>query len=374
MSVECKSIECCIAYDKFLGDLSGFSFVGGDYPGGALNGNPESTFVIDCPEGIVCETGTYPKVVTIPENTVQSPYPPDNDGGPIYLRVPCCDGSVVTRVLPGSTSGAEVNATLAVMLSECSQTCAENNVNTAAVETTYSSSEQDVTCGGLLFQSAPGGLLVLNADKTATLPAGTHTSTLSQADADAQATAYIASQLQTYYDAGGACGYWNTAQQKCPPDGPTAAALTFFSAVSQAQADQDALDSLPECACNADIDALTWSKTSGSGTASGSGADISWSCASNGVVLTSSTWDSTPAGVTCTFNATYTTTGTTRLQLGRSGGAAGSLYDSGLQGAGTYDISETIIIPSSVNQLLFLTVTAGGGGTSSIGTARIGPP
>jgi hypothetical protein len=378
MSIVCKKIECCLATDIALGDLSGFSLVGGDFPGGNIAGNPESTFIVECPEGIVCEPGVYPYPVTIPKDTIIYPYgPPPPDGGPVYLRLPCGD-SVITRTLQGPVSDEQIAATLAEMLAQCGQAAANltRPVNTAGVATLYSSSEiNPIQCEGKLFSAAPGGLLVLNADKTAKLPAGTHTDYISQETVDAEAEAYVVTQIAKFKDAGGQCGYWNTEQQKCPPDGDVAAANTFFSAVSQAQADQDALDSLPECACNSTVEALTWGGYGGGGTVTGSGQNLVFNVTNSGGSLTSSAFDSNPAGFNCTLTGSFTVTDPatgTRLQLANSVG--GTIYDSGIIGAGTYNVSQAIFVASSASQTFFMTVTAGGSPSRSIvGTLTIGP-
>lgn len=347
MSTTCEKIACCLATDITLGDLSGFSLVGGDFPGGSIAGNAESTFLVECPEGLVCEEGVYPYTVVLPKNTVQYPYGPDGGDGPIYLRVPC-GSTFIVRVVPASTSSEDVLATLAEMITECGQTTADNTrpPNTASVATLYSNAEiSPVLCDGLKFSASPGGLLVFdNTAKTARLPAGVLTSYDGQEAADNKATQYVSTRIAAFKAGGGQCGYWNTAQQKCPPDGATAAANTFFSAVSQAQADQDALDSLAECACNATIDALTWSLTGG-GVGSGSGANASVSVpapAFSGGISSSSYNPGTATN--CSLRVVGSITGPSGIiQVSCSQIPGNQFYETA---AGSYDVTIPVTLPA----------------------------
>jgi hypothetical protein len=372
---DCTQLECCFGNDLLLGDLAGFSIVGGDYPGGSINGNPESTFIVDCPPGQTCAPGEYPKLVTIPKNTVINPYPPYT-GEPIIIHQPCATSGGTTRYLPAGSTLAQINAAIADALLLCAKAIAEEPTpgGWTVIQQTYTNDEVDpVECDeDKKFSSDPGGILDWDdSTKLASFPKDRVVSLVSKADANNLADGYIADQIAKFLAGGGSCGYWNTAQQKCPPDGPIAAANTFFSAVSQAQADQDALDSLAECACDANIDALTWTPA-GSGTASGSGAEITWDCSAAGVALTSSAWDSTPTGVTCQLSGSFTVTGAVSLGLARSGGGYESLWG-GVYAPGTHNISQVIVIPSSILQLLFLTVNAGGAGNACSGYMRVGP-
>lgn len=266
----CDTAECC-SRDLYLGDFYGFSLVGGDYPGGVILGNPESSFIVECPEGISCEAGTYPVPYTYPENSTVT-YPPPGDGGPIILRVPCPPGNDIVRELPSDSTQAEINAALNQMFRQCGQATADRVVNTATIAETFTSQAIDpVMCDGLLFSAAPGGLLQFNdATKIASLPSGTHVNYTSQESVDAEAAAYVATVIQTFKDNGGQCGYWNTEQTVvCQDDTEqTTPAFTYFSAVSQAAADQlaaDAAEALCPQGCTAAFDSLVWSVSSDSG-------------------------------------------------------------------------------------------------------------
>lgn len=210
---DCRTKACCQVSNKILGDLSGFSLVGGDFPGGSINGNEESSFIVECPEGISCEPGTYPKTVIIDKNTNIAPYDPPPDDGPIVLVVPCGDGTEITQTFPAGTSQTDLNAAYYEMFRQCGESMAKQRVNTATPATLYSNSETGVSCNGLAFSAAPGGMLLWDdANKVATLPGGCFTSYTSQAAADALATAYISTQVAAALSNGVQCGYWNTEQ------------------------------------------------------------------------------------------------------------------------------------------------------------------
>jgi hypothetical protein len=279
MATTCDKIECCQTQPA-LGDFGGFSIVGGDFPGGEVQGNLESSFIITCPEGVICAEGQYPLIVDIPAGTIVQPYANIPNGLPIVIQVPC-GTETLTTTLPATATNAEINEATNELLAQAAQ-CEAEIIGTSPPYSAGSSSATSftndainpVTCDGLKFQTNPGGAIDWNdTTKIASLASGIFTGT-TQAEADTEAQTLVSTVVSAYKAGGGLCGYWNTEQQKCPPSGPTAAVNTFFSAVSQAQADQDALDSLADCSCDPVMDALTWG-LSGSATGSGTGANAS---------------------------------------------------------------------------------------------------
>jgi hypothetical protein len=371
---DCSSVDCCIATTPELGDFSGFSLVGGDYPGGSITGNPESTFIVDCPEGTNCEAGRYPYPVTIPEDTLQCLYCDGDPDEPILLSVPCGD-TVLTDELPAGSTQIEINRAIFDLFRECGSLLTGGEPpNTAVIDTQFCNQEIDpVECDGLKFSSNPGGLLVWNSTtRYAKLPAGTHCSFEYEnvEEADLAAQSYVTAQVAKFKSEGGQCGYWNTEQQRCPPDGPTAAANTFFSAVSQEQADQDAIDSLPNCYCNSTIEALgawTVTKTGGGGTVTGSGSagDLTMSATNAG-----GDGDSPPITTPPDFSCVATVTVTALT------GSAGWELFIGSSSVGSGSTSQIIPVTFSfagTNDITLRLLAGGGAGNSISVDLYIGP-
>ena len=105
LSVECKTRIC--------EDISGVP------PGGDLtiynlqdaiffNGTALS-FLVECPDGYVCASGTFPQVFTYPPGTFVFPKPNTPNGNPIVLSMKGCS-SQVTIVLAAGSSAAAQNA------------------------------------------------------------------------------------------------------------------------------------------------------------------------------------------------------------------------------------------------------------------------
>lgn len=105
LSVECKTRIC--------EDISGVP------PGGDLtiynlqdaiffNGTALS-FLVECPDGYVCPSGTFPQVFTYPPGTFVFPKPNTPNGNPIVLSMKGCS-SQVTIVLAAGSSAAAQNA------------------------------------------------------------------------------------------------------------------------------------------------------------------------------------------------------------------------------------------------------------------------
>jgi len=381
MATDCRSKDCCQVSDKILGDLSGFSLVGGDFPGGLINGNPESSFLVECPEGVSCEPGTYPVTVIIPKNTNVSPYPPPPDGGPITVTVPCADGTEISQTFPAGTSQTVINTAYFTLFKQCGQALADVLVNTATHATLYTSSEQDVTCNELKFSAAPGGLLLWDdTTKLATLPAGSFSSYTSQAEADAMADAYIEDRVATALDGGVQCGYWNTEQTVTCNYGPdeTVAANTYFSADSQAAADQLAIDAAEAACpqgCSAVVDAWTWGAPSGGLVASGSGASATFSAPTVPAGTMGTNPFNSTGGISCTLNLNFTVVGTAGVLVTINQNVGGQLYNSGLiTTAGPVVVSIPVNISSHATQIITIAVSLNSGATVTGGTFLMGPP
>jgi hypothetical protein len=281
----CHKLQC-ECRSSTGGIFAGFSLVGGDYPGGSIIGNPESSFIVDCPPGVICAEGQYPVVVRIGEDEIEFPYtlhPPP--GFPITLRLPC-NGSEIVRTFPAGTTTEELLLAVALMIAECGQQRA-NNQGWGGVEFRTAVGNDIVTVGcpddkqirvvsawsgfegvsvsGTNLQVASGLFSVIVAPFTGeatTLEAGKEL-------ANQRAEAYGQSAFDALLANGNIeCGWWNTEQTLECPDGSivTAAAMTFFSTVSQADADEQAEASLPEeciTVCNEAFNDLSWTLSVG---------------------------------------------------------------------------------------------------------------
>jgi hypothetical protein len=232
--------------------------------------------------------------------------------GPI--TVPCADGKMANLIgdlPPGVTlSSSGVSISGGVFSSGVSQddadSIAEDYLSTffgTAVECGYFNAVQNATCCDSTVQS---------------VAAGTIFSVVSQADADAQALAQASAACPTCY--------FNVFISYTCPDSSvqTVAAGTYMSTVSQAAADALALAAAmgkcPISPCNSNLTSLVWSSTLtkpsrddliGSGTASGSGAVVTYnlsavgtSVSRQGIVAALTTTIVNSGGTDCHFQVT----------------------------------------------------------------------
>lgn len=385
----CIDILCC-QVDPALGDFSGFSIVGGDFPGGTVQGNPESSFVIDCPPGIVCEEGTYPVTVIIDKDRVTFPYgPPVNNGLPLVIRVPCGLSEVV-RYFPAGTS----QATIITQITDAIQICAGGLATDEAISAygpqtpqipAYANAALNVPCATgkkinlLSAWSGYPGFTYNSASKTIDIAAGIFTSDVSVAAANTQATNYATNTVIPGLTAAGniQCGYWNTEQSVvCEFTGETKTtpADTHFSTVSQDAADAAALAAAQdECpvACDPVLEGLSWaaSVVGGSGSGSGDGPYATGTHTGTGSTTVVSDTFSTPA-INCTLQWSYTITGgSTIIQLKAPVG--GTLWSSGLV-TGSNSGTSAITIPLSGSQNLQWVIN-GSAGVTAQATALVAP-
>jgi hypothetical protein len=384
MATNCHKHECCQT-EPALGDFGGFSIMGGDFPGGAVNGNNESSFIIDCPEGVVCVEGQYPVIVTIPEGTIVFPYATVPTGVPFVIQVPCGDGTYITKTLPANATNQEINTATQLALHEAAQCEAEviAEPNPAIIAGgggggTYSNQPQEILCGDndLKFNGdfQFGGGIMLNSEKVITIPGGLFFSNVSQAAADTKALETVQEAVDKAIEEETLeCGYWNTLQElDCGYEVRTAEAYTFFSDVSQLQADEDALNSLGECFCSPVIEALTWIITTcDSGTAAGGAVSVlksNGSFSTNIGAVNSSTF---PGAFQCTFSGTYTVVGSVNFSIKESGYAA---FIGGTSiPTGTYNFSVPYTFNAGSPKSIGIAFAAGTGDSIQLDLI-IGPP
>ncbi len=109
-SVVCEpSPSCCAGSAPFYGQ-------------GRVFENAETGFILDCPQGYSCTSGSYPVAITVKQGEIT--YIPPTNGGP--LRATCCTGEVLVRFLPNGYTQAQFDAAaqslvdaLAVKLAGC---------------------------------------------------------------------------------------------------------------------------------------------------------------------------------------------------------------------------------------------------------------
>lgn len=160
-------------------------------------------------------------------------------------------GSAVTTTIPAGTVASAISKADANQKAKSqaeSQAQQMLNCSTQTEEFTNDAQSATVSCQGLEGAPPPEG-----APVTRTVPAGTVTSTVSKADANQQALANAQQQAAAALQ----CVFWNRAQTyqaTCPtgqvgtPVTKQVAAHTFSSTVSQADADQKALQSATNAA------------------------------------------------------------------------------------------------------------------------------
>lgn len=315
----CKQVQCTCS-SPLGGILGGFSLVGGDYPGGDILRNEQSSYIVNCPPGITCEEGQYPIVITIGD--LENPYDPWQDGFPIVLRVPCGDTEIV-RTYPAGTSTEVLQAALVEMLEECGQTTADNDgwsepfiPNTPYV-VEYGNTQQAWTCptGQRIKQySTPVYQGVTIVGDVVYIAAGMFSSG-TQAGANAAALAQLETFAEAMINTGViACGYYNAeVTVECQYGDPvTVPADMFFSTVSQQDADDQAQafgESECSTACNDIVAAITWAAAPAS--MSGVVTDGGWvqiASASGTGTLTTNPFN-TAGGFSCNMVLSYTVTG-----------------------------------------------------------------
>lgn len=108
----CGQLICVNPADLDLYSLqSGFNFR-----------NTNLAFLVSCPEGMRCQPGFYPRVVTVPEGTIVVPVPPNPQGQTITLQ--CCQ-SAISETIPASATTSEITSIINDMIYRCAQQQAE---------------------------------------------------------------------------------------------------------------------------------------------------------------------------------------------------------------------------------------------------------
>lgn len=219
---------------------------------GPVYENDQVAINFECPPGFNCIPGTY----VIPAGRIR--FIPTNGS---TLRLQCCQSEIV-RPVPAGATQAQIGVIAQSMVNACALQAAQcAGAATVNQGTSFNhgfrSNEQ---CYNQCANT--GRLMGWITPAQPALPAGvffrdgflcvrpaTFTSNLSQSDADTRAFAFIRDYaIAQIFEGTWDCGYWNT-EQECPDTDPVVLipAFTFFSTVSQAAADQLALDSCVTC-------------------------------------------------------------------------------------------------------------------------------
>jgi len=152
--------------------------------------------------------------------------------------------SAISLPVPTGATQAQINAIVqqvmqqaAQQLSQCNAPAPTNPFDAALAPTLYSNAVKSSGCSGFPGIKVTGNLPagITASPSSITVAAGIFTSSVSQADADSQASLF----LIYFIEANCQCGWWNTLQI-CPGGGQVAA-NTYFSTVSQDDANAQAL-------------------------------------------------------------------------------------------------------------------------------------
>lgn len=188
--------------------------------------------------------GTYYQ----PPGTITIPVPPNAGdptlGKPTLISYQGCLSTVSATIPPGSTP-AQMQAIINILMQEIAAQAAICNAppsNPPPDTTVFWNTSQTASCPSGKSVKQEGNLPPnVSASTTGvTVAAGIFSSTVSQADADLTALNFAESFIGTAV----LCGYYNTQQSYTCPNGTvqTIAAGLFFSTISQADADQQAID------------------------------------------------------------------------------------------------------------------------------------
>lgn len=209
--------------------------------------------------------GTY----TLPPGAIVIPIPPN----PTSASFPICYQGCISMfclTVPSGASSAQILAIAGQVASEIGRQSSICNTPPPRSPRTFHNTQQTVTCGidggpqMKLIGALPAGVTFSIAGLT--VAAGVFASSVSVADANSRAIDFLISLI----DGGGRveCGWWNQPQTATCYDGSTrtVSANTYFSTVSQADANDQASGSAsaqcpvpPSClGLNPNIGDLTW--------------------------------------------------------------------------------------------------------------------
>jgi hypothetical protein len=224
----CKPIRCCEE------DLLAYEITSG-----TVYFNTQQSVDFVCPPGFSCVSGIY----TTPAGRFRLVVNP-NPTEPTLLRLQCCESEIVRTVTP-QMSADEIGVIAQNMVDSCARQSARCQGNQTVV-VSFRNTRQCVTVcppGKLLGYTGsppPVGNGYSISGGQLCIAAGLYSSSVSVAQANIPALAAVTARANALVSGGTLqCGYWNTEQVFICEDLTTITvpAFTFFSTVSQADAD-----------------------------------------------------------------------------------------------------------------------------------------
>jgi hypothetical protein len=244
----CQYEDCC-GDNPFT-----FSLVAGQ-----VYANDQIAIDFQCPPGFRCIPGVYliPKgqfTLVVPSNEAST------------LRMQCCQSELVQQIQAGATA-EQIGVIAQNMVNACALQQANCNAQSFVnYRNTYRNAEVcDNGCGnqgipGLVvgWIGAPPNLppAIYFKEGSLCLREAVFVGQVSQSAVDASATTFLQNYVTSLLFQGVLdCGWWNE-EQTCPDSEPPVVipAFTYFSTVSQEQANQDALDA--ECPSSCCVEPL----------------------------------------------------------------------------------------------------------------------
>lgn len=238
----CRLVQCVVTDDipSYLGDYS------------LQTGSQFVNLEMSIPAG----GGFY----IVPPGTIVINVPPN----PQFISYQGCKSMVNETVPPGATPAqilqivSDVMNQVGAQLSLCN---APPSIGNPFVEGSFTNGPLTVGCGGGMLANLIGTLpagVTFNINGL-TIEGGLFSSSISQEDADNQASLLLDLLLESDVQ----CGWWNAEQSFTCPDMSvkTVAADTIFSTVSQADADAQALaqaQGMCTTGCQPAIDGVSW--------------------------------------------------------------------------------------------------------------------
>jgi hypothetical protein len=219
---ECPAITCCPTDD--------FSY---SITSGPVYFNNEASFIVDCPEGLTCNPGLYPMTILIEEGTITWQPPTQTPGDPQVLTLQCCLGEL-TRTLPAGASEGDYLEAIQSLIAEAVAAQAQCDADAAAppagtrgrwwndeIEQTVCTEEQGTL---VVTGSIPFG--IIQSTHSLKVQAHIFSSTVSKADANAQAATYLAAFVTQGLSNGSlTCG----SLPRCGTDDPLGATRPYIA-------------------------------------------------------------------------------------------------------------------------------------------------
>jgi hypothetical protein len=241
---QCKAVRCCNE------DILSY-----DITGGSVYFNEQTSINFECPPGFTCVPGVY----TVPAGRIRMVV--NTNGQPSTLRLQCCQSELV-RDVPVDATPEQIGAIVQDMVNAC----AVQQANCEAYRYVYRiftneavSSNSCENTGRLMGWSTesqpPLPPVITWSEGQLHMAAGLFSSSVSRSDATQKAQTFLDNYaIGLVFGNVWECGYWNT-EQSCPDSDPPVVipAFTYFSNISQEQANQNALDAGCPQDCFSDI-------------------------------------------------------------------------------------------------------------------------